>query len=630
MQQVKFDAASVTRFFVLCLICVTLALSPAQLGAAREKESKLDPQLRKLARVSDGYSPVIIRATDKQSLKEIKQLIKESGGAHRRSLSGITSEVAVVPNAALLALAASASVQTVSLDRVVVGAMERTGITIGAASVRQYLGLDGEGVGVAIVDSGIAAWHDDLADTSGAMRVDRFVDFLNGAQSPYDEYGHGTHVAGIIAGNGADSKGARTGIAPGARLVVLKALDGAGRGRISDVIAAIEYAVAERDALNIRVLNLSLASGVYQSVSTDPLALATGHAVDAGIVVVAAAGNNGVSPAGRTRYGGITSPGNAPWVLTVGGTSHMGTNKRDDDTIAVFSSRGPAAVDHVAKPDVVAPSIGIESLAAPDSALYRAWPQFLLPGTVATTSLPYLSLSGTSMAAPVVSGTVALMLQANPALTPNQVKAILQYTARLDPDYDFLTQGAGFVNAKGAVELARHLANPAATAFPDSGTWSKRIIWGNYTIRDGRITSDANAWALGVKWGAAATPTGQIVEWGYACSTQSCDSPSGQWSLADAKLRNVVWGAVCGGDDCDMTWSLSALTAASDSDTVVWGTSDAADTVVWGTAADAETVVWGTSDDAETVVWGTSDEAETVVWGTSCGNTSCLPTIWRQ
>jgi serine protease AprX len=612
------DAASITRFFTLCLVGVTLTFSPAQLGATRDKESKLDPQLRNLARLNGGYSPVIIRATDKESLKAIKRLIRESGGSPRRSLSGIMSEVAIVPNVALPALAASAYVETIALDRVVVGAMERTGITIGAASVRTQLGFDGEGVGVAIVDSGITSWHDDLADTSGTQRVDRFVDFVNGAQSPYDDYGHGTHVAGIIAGNGADSKGARTGIAPRARLVVLKALDAAGRGRISDVIAAIEYAVAERDALNIRVLNLSLASGVYQSVTTDPLALATERAVNAGIVVVAAGGNNGVSPAGRTRYGGITSPGNAPWVLTVGGFSHMGTNKREDDTIAVFSSRGPAAVDHGAKPDVAAPAVGIESLAAPDSALYRAWTQFLLPGIVKTTSLPYLSLSGTSMAAPVVAGTVTLMLQANPALTPNQVKAILQYTARFDPDYDYLTQGAGFVNAKGAVELARHLVNPATIAYPDSSGWSRRIIWGNYSVKNGRITSDANAWSLGVAWGAAATPTGQIVEWGYACSTQSCDSPSGQWSLADAKPRNVVWGTVCGGDDCEMTWSLSAISGASDSDTVVWGTSD-----------DGETVVWGTLEDAETVVWGTVDDGETVVWGTSCGVASCLPTIWR-
>ena len=150
----------------------------------------------------------------------------------------------------------------------------------------------------------------------------------------------------------------------------------------------------------------------------------------AGIVVVAAAGNAGRRPDGRDAYGGITAPGNAPWVLTVGASSHMGTIDRGDDTIAAFSSRGPTAIDRAAKPDLVAPGVGIESLSAPGSALYTTKSQYLLTAPCARPYLPYLSLSGTSQAAPVVAGTVALMLQANPALTPNAVKAILQYTAR--------------------------------------------------------------------------------------------------------------------------------------------------------------------------------------------------------
>ncbi len=231
-------------------------------------------------------------------------------------------------------------------------------------------GYDGSGVGVAIIDSGVTPWHDDLADAAGAMRVDRFVDFVGGRCDPYDDYGHGTHVAGIIAGNGFDSGGARAGIAPGAHLIVLKALDGTGRGHISDVIAALDYAVAQRQALNIRVINLSVAAGVYQWSNADPLTLAAQGAVQAGIVVVAAAGNVGRSVDGHTRSGGITAPANAPWVLTVGASSHMGTVDRSDDTIATFTSRGPTAVDALAKPDIVAPGVGIESLAAPGSALY--------------------------------------------------------------------------------------------------------------------------------------------------------------------------------------------------------------------------------------------------------------------
>src|SRR6185503_13206192 len=163
----------------------------------------------------------------------------------------------------------------------------------------------------------------------------------------------------------------------------------------------------------------------------------------------------------------------------VGASSHMGTIDRADDTIAVFSSRGPTAIDRAAKPDLVAPGVGIESLSDPASAFYTTKAAYLLSGTATTSYLPYLSLSGTSMAAPVVSGTVALMLQANPTLTPNAVKAILEYTAETNSGYDKMTQGAGFLNARGAVEVARSLASESGGDFPDSSTWSRHLIWGN-------------------------------------------------------------------------------------------------------------------------------------------------------
>jgi len=205
-----------------------------------------------------------------------------------------------------------------------------------------------------------------------------------------------------------------------------------------------------------------------------------------------------------------------------------------------------------------------------------------------------LSLSGTSMAAPVITGTVALMLQANPQLTPNEVKAILEYTAQRYQSYDRLTQGSGFLNAKGAVDLAKYLASPNGD-YPSDPAWSRRIIWGNHLIRGGQFASNANAWS--VTWGASATLLGQPITWGS--------------SFTDTG-RNVVWGTSCGGDDCDTTWTV----AANGGD--VGGTDD----------GDGDTVVWGT-DDGDTVVWGTDDDGDTVVWGTSCNDASCEPVVWN-
>jgi serine protease AprX len=544
-------------------------------------------------------------------------LLQSIGGHLGRALPSIDARVADVPNTALLALAGNALVQKLALDRTTIALNERTSATVGATAVRNTLGYDGQGIGVAIIDSGVVPWHDDLTSSSGPgpQRIAQYVDFVNGQSVPSDTYGHGTHVAGIIAGNGFDSAGARSGIAPRARLVVLKVLDGSGAGRISNVIAALEYAVSHKAQYNIRVVNLSIAAAVHESYNTDFLAQATRRAVEAGLVVVAAAGNNGKNANGYTQYGAITAPGNAPWVLTVGASSHMGTVDRADDTMALFSSRGPTRYDYTAKPDLVAPGVGIESLSAPGSALYSNYSAYLLPGTVATANPPYLSLSGTSMAAPVVAGSVALMLEANPALTPNAVKAILQYTAQVYPAYDWLTEGAGFLNTAGAVTLARYFS--LGGDYPADPGWGQQIIWANHRVQGGRIQPNVNAWGLTVQWGSTAV-SGAPAVWGDAWSATT--NAWTTWSTTCVDLGcgnvtwagdwpNVVWGSQCGGSDCAGTaWS------TSDSETVVWGTSG------------SETVVWGTND-SETVVWGTNGD-ETVVWGTGCGQ-DCQPVIWN-
>ncbi|HTI38261.1 MAG TPA: S8 family peptidase [Vicinamibacterales bacterium] len=418
---------------------------------------------------------------------------------------------------ALVCLPAHAELATVAAGRVVravtedapaaVGPAERVSEAVGADWVRTRLGYDGSGVTVAVIDSGVMDSHDDLS----ASRIARFVDFVNFQPAAYDDYGHGTHVAGILAGNGSDSSGSRRGIAPAASLLVEKVLDETGQGYISNVIAAIDYAIANRDTLGVRVINLSVAALVTESYLDDPLALAAKRAVDAGIVVVTAAGNLGRNAGGQTQYGGIGSPGNAPWVVTVGASAHSGSRSIRDDIVAPFSSRGPTAIDSLAKPDLVAPGVSIESLADPSSTLFLTKPAARVWGTVTTASQPYLSLTGTSMASPVVSGTIALMLQANPSLTPNLVKAILEYTAETHAGYDALTEGAGFLNARGAVEAAATLAatgSVTAAGQTDPTAWSGHVIWGNQRVAVRSLQMSSPSWRADVTWGAD-TATGR-------------------------------------------------------------------------------------------------------------------------
>jgi serine protease AprX len=595
---------------LLVIAFLAVAVSPA-LAAGRPALERLDEPLRARALAGRGMSRVIIETTDGSAAD---RLIQTVGGKAGRRLGLVHGQVALVPDVALESLASGPGVASIRLDRRVTGTMERTSATVGATWVRENLGLDGTGVGVAIIDSGVAAWHDDL----GSDRVVHFADFVDFQPSPYDDYGHGTHVAGIIAGSGYDSNGARKGIAPAANLVVLKVLDGSGYGYISNVIAALDYAVQQRKKYNIRVINLSVAAGVYESYNTDPLTLAAKRAVQAGVVVVTAAGNLGRNAKGKTQYGGITAPGNAPWVLTVGASSHNGTVDRSDDTVAGFSSRGPTYIDYAAKPDIVAPGVGIESLTDPSTVLYATHPAMRLWGTIDTATEPYLSLSGTSMSAPVVTGTIALMLQANPALTPNLVKAILQFTAEHKATYNDLAEGAGFLNARGAVQLARQLTRqPGGNTVarvpadePDPTPWNRHINWGNHRIGGGMLQADANAWGANTTWGADSTDQGDTVIWGTA--DEGDNVVWGTIVQQDGRVAwatNVVWGTACGGSDCaGVIWGAvcDALSSAlEECDNVVWGTSTCDGTDEPG---DCDNVVWGTTaDDAEedNVVWGT-------------------------
>ncbi len=634
------------RSFVIGLMAVLFAALalPVEAGQRRESKSKVSTAsqvaAKKAARhhqkldralngVADGNgeSDVIVEYFDDAKSEDS---FRNNGGRSGRRLRLLNARAGRMPNALLKRLADDPKVKRVHLDREVTGEIARTTATVGARNVHFQYGYTGAGVGVAVIDSGITPWHDDLTVSNRqGQRVSAFVDFISGQTQKYDDWGHGTHVAGIIAGNGYDTFGMRAAIAPGANIVALKALDHEGKGRISNIIAALDWAIANKTTYNIRVINMSLGAGVFESYNTDPLTLAAKRAVDAGIVVVAAAGNMGKAQDGTPQYGAITAPGNAPWVLTVGASSSMGTTDRRDDKMALYSSRGPTMVDYSAKPDLVAPGSGTVSLSAANSLFYVTKAPFLVPGFRGGLGYtPYLTLSGTSMAAPVVAGTVALMLEANPALTPNLVKAILQFTAQVYNNYDYLTQGAGFLNTLGAVKLSRYFAiGDKGDAYPDMHAWSRHIFWGNRRVSGGVLTPGGTAWAANIVWGDSLAPGGQNIVWGENCDTASCDNIV--WG------NNIVWGESDGGDNIvwgntdgdNIVWGNSdddnIVWGNGDDDNIVWGNSDD-DNIVWGndcSGADCDNIVWGNSDD-DNIVWGNAEGIDNIVWGNAMTTTS--------
>jgi serine protease AprX len=619
----------VARVVVVALLAVashTIASTSAFAQDVEPGGPKLDPVLQELSAQPWGKVRVIV---DFNGPHDIRAITSRRGRVLPRRQH--SPQVAEVDNRELTSLAADPRVARIMVDRPVFATLARTRTTVGAVALQQQLRSAGCGVGVATIDSGITATHDDLRSENGGTdgRVAYFKDFTRegvagGAELASDEYGHGTHVSGIIAGSGYDSNGARSGIAPCAHLIVLKVLDADGNGYISDVIAAIDHAVANKDVFNIRVLNVSVAAGVFESARHDPLTLAAKRAVDAGIVVVAAAGNLGTNEIGEIQYGGITSPGNAPWVLTVGASTHQGTGRRSDDAVAPFSSRGPTFIDFLAKPDVVAPGVGIESLLAPNSTLAATQSAYALNGTRDPSQPSYLSLSGTSMAAPVVSGIVALLLEANPSLTPNAVKGLLQYTAQPLEGVAALAQGAGLVNAVGAVRLARFwgdtesgLGEASDVIEGETVPWSQNVIWGNFRVTGGVPLPGSNAWDPGTLWGALTGARGTPIVWGARTLDVSATSGRGNIVWATAGRENIVWAT---GGRGNIVW------ATGGRGNIVWATGGR-NNIVWATGG-RNNIVWATTG-RNNIVWATA-VAENLVWGDDCEGQNCKRVVWGE
>ena len=290
-------------------------------------------------------------------------------------------------------------------------------------------GIDGTGVTVGVIDTGIS----NTGDLAGKV-VDGY-DFSGEGNATDDSFGHGTFVAGIVAGSGAASGGAIKGTAPGVKLVSLKVAGADGSSDVVRVIAAIQWAVNHRVTDNIRVLNLSLGTDSTQSWQIDPLDAAVEGAWQSGMVVTVAAGNAGA--------GGISKPGDDPYVITVGAADDQTTVSTGDDAIASFSSTGPTAAG-VAKPDLVAPGAHVVSTRSVGSTVDTTFPGSEIAPI-------YFRGSGTSFSAPQVAGAAALLIQQRPWLNNNQIKALLTNTAVPLPGVPATAQGAGELNIRGAM-----------------------------------------------------------------------------------------------------------------------------------------------------------------------------------
>jgi serine protease AprX len=309
------------------------------------------------------------------------------------------------------------------------------------------LNLDGQGVTVAVVDSGVTDHmdlHTDASNPTQALgsssRVLQNLVFGNYA-SPNDEYVHGTHVAGIIAGNGVASSGKYKGIAPGVNLINIRVSNDIGLTYTSDLIDALQWIYNNKDLYNIRVVNISINSTAPESYQVSPLDAAVEVLWFNGVVVVVAAGNNGTATGPSTVY----PPANDPFVITVGALEDYGTLNTNDDLVGDFSAYNTTE-DGFAKPDLVAPGRNLVSLLASTSA------EGYLDQLKHRVNEYYFRMSGTSMAAPVVSGVIALLLQVSPGLNPDQVKYRLLASANKNwIGYNATKAGAGVVDALAAV-----------------------------------------------------------------------------------------------------------------------------------------------------------------------------------
>ncbi|HWG40787.1 MAG TPA: S8 family serine peptidase [Candidatus Acidoferrales bacterium] len=565
---------------ILVVVPVTLSAQAAPSPSAANAHSKLAADLANFPLNADGTVSVIVQF--KQTPKAHASEMAAQGGHLKFSFDHINGAAYRIPVRMLAWLENHPDVVYVSPDRPNKVASDDDISAVEGDVARQQYGLDGTGIGVAIIDSGVFN-HDDLQKSSGlGSRIVYSESFIPGDPSTNDAYGHGTHVAGIVAGNGHDSASGYPaqyiGVAPNADIINLRVLNANGSGTDSQVIAAIQRAIQLKSTYNIRVINLSLGRGIYESYDLDPVCQAVEAAWKAGIVVVVAAGNEGRdNDYGTQGYATIQAPANDPNVITVGATKTNGTPSRQDDTIASYSSKGPTLLDHLVKPDLVAPGNRIVSLASPGSTLVTSLLNLNIQpittcllgllGNNCTTGLSgkYTRMSGTSMATPIVAGAAALMFQKDPTLTPDTIKARMMKTAwkgypgnswaydswgkSYFSQYDVFTIGAGYLDIYSSLK-SNDVVNggaPSPVAYRNTAT-------GKYSVTN----SQSITWGNSITWGSSII-WGDSIVWGG--NAVLCDSiiwgDSIVWGDTSLSANSIIWSN-------SIVWSPDTINALSD------------------------------------------------------------------
>ncbi len=413
-------------------------------------------------------------------------------------------------------------------------------------------GSTGKGIGIALIDSGLVRTPGRLDASTIVQGPDLSFDGADPALATLDAYGHGTHMAAIIAGRDRassdpatyDNKRRFAGIAPDATLVNVKVAAADGQTDVSQVIAGIDWVVQHKDEANIRVINLSFGTDGAQARTIDPLAYAVEVAWRKGIVVVVAGGNDG------TSLGRLTDPAYDPFVLAVGATDHAGTAKGDDDTVADFSSRGTAD----RSVDLVAPGRSIVSARSPGSYVDTLRPTARVADTL-------FRGSGTSQATAVTSGAVALLLQQRPQLTPDQVKRLLTNAAAPIAGATAIEQGAGRLDVKRASKAA--IPGRAAIQRFDlsTGTGSIEASRGSFHVTSGdrvlagEVDASGTPWDGG-SWSGAAWSGGSWSGGSWSGGSWSGGSWSGgSWSGGSWSGGSWSGGSWSGGSWSGGSWS---------------------------------------------------------------------------